>query len=245
MLEHGDNVERESEAITSVGERGLARVESALKEIQDKFKGLPALGGVTAVKHFPARAALCVPFPESISPRLVSLLKARGFESLFAHQALAYQHAQEHKNVVVVTPTASGKTLCYNLPILNALVENPEARAMYLFPTKALSQDQLVELNRWTEKLGAWSFICSSNLQKKFIPLIRPTAFTTSIRLARPAHPAARPERLRKRAMTKINASSIAIPLSVRPRRTNMVSRLGDFADSVRPKSLANLRFQS
>ena len=56
--------------------------------------------------------------------------------------------------MVVVTPTASGKTLCYNLPILNALVENPEARAMYLFPTKALSQDQLVELNRWTEKLG-------------------------------------------------------------------------------------------
>jgi DEAD/DEAH box helicase domain-containing protein len=147
-------VERESEAIATVGARGLAPVESALEEIREKFKGLPARGGVTAVKHFPAREALCVPFPESISPRLVSLLKARGFESLFSHQALAYQHAQEHKNVVVVTPTASGKTLCYNLPILNALVENPEARAMYLFPTKALSQDQLVELNRWTEKLG-------------------------------------------------------------------------------------------
>ena len=147
-------MERESEAIATVGARGLAPVESALEEIREKFKGLPARGGVTAVKHFPAREALCVPFPESISPRLVSLLKARGFESLFSHQALAYQHAQEHKNVVVVTPTASGKTLCYNLPILNALVENPEARAMYLFPTKALSQDQLVELNRWTEKLG-------------------------------------------------------------------------------------------
>ena len=147
-------MERESEAIATVGARGLAPVESALEEIREKFKGLPARGGVTAVKHFPAREALCVPFPESIAPRLVSLLKARGFESLFSHQALAYQHAQEHKNVVVVTPTASGKTLCYNLPILNALVENPEARAMYLFPTKAPSQDQLVELNRWTEKLG-------------------------------------------------------------------------------------------
>ncbi len=55
---------------------------------------------------------------------------------------------------MVVTPTASGKTLCYNLPILSELVENPEARALYLFPTKALSQDQLVELNRWTEQLG-------------------------------------------------------------------------------------------
>ena len=84
----------------------------------------------------------------------MEILKARGFASLYTHQALAFTLAREGKNLVVVTPTASGKTLCYNLPILSELMENPEARALYLFPTKALSQDQLVELNRWTEQLG-------------------------------------------------------------------------------------------
>jgi DEAD/DEAH box helicase domain-containing protein len=147
-------VAQESEALANVGAQGLAPVERALEEIREKFKGLPARGGVTAIKHFPAREARLAPLPETIAPRLVTLLRERGFGSLYSHQAIAYQHAQEKRNVVVVTPTASGKTLCYNLPILNALVENPEARAMYLFPTKALSQDQLVELNRWTEKLG-------------------------------------------------------------------------------------------
>jgi len=81
-----------------------------------------------------------------IAPRLVEILKERGIENLYVLQARASELASEGKNVVVVTPTASGKTLCYNLPILNALVQDPEARALYLFPTKALAQDQLVEL---------------------------------------------------------------------------------------------------
>ena len=84
----------------------------------------------------------------------MEVLKARGFTSLYTHQAQSFTLAGEGKNLVVVTPTASGKTLCYNLPILSDLLANPEARALYLFPTKALSQDQLVELNRWTEQLG-------------------------------------------------------------------------------------------
>jgi len=133
---------------------GMAPVADALKEIQEKSKSYRAPGGVTALKHFPAREACWAPFPKSLPAQLVEALKARGFESLYTHQALACQFAHEGKNVVVVTPTASGKTLCYNLPILSDLVKNPEARALYLFPTKALSQDQLVELNRWTEKLG-------------------------------------------------------------------------------------------
>ena len=132
----------------------LAPVVSALKEIEEKFKSPRVLGGVTAVKHFPAREARWAPYPEFLPARLREALKARGIEALYSHQALASQLAHEGKNVVVVTPTASGKTLCYNLPILSELVEHPEARALYLFPTKALSQDQLVELNRWTEKLG-------------------------------------------------------------------------------------------
>ncbi|MGH9453478.1 MAG: DEAD/DEAH box helicase [Terriglobia bacterium] len=131
-----------------------ATVESALDEIRSRFRGSPVTGGVTAVEHLPAREARLAPFPEALAPRLVEILRARGIEHLYSHQADVFERARERRNVVVVTPTASGKTLCYNLPILNALVENPEARALYLFPTKALAQDQLVELNRWTAQLG-------------------------------------------------------------------------------------------
>jgi DEAD/DEAH box helicase domain-containing protein len=134
--------------------KALATVQGALEEIREKFKGFPARGGVTAVKHFPTREARLAPFPEFLPPRLVEILRARGIESLYSHQAVACELARDGKNFVVVTPTASGKTLCYNLPILSALLEDPEARALYLFPTKALAQDQLAELNRWTDKLG-------------------------------------------------------------------------------------------
>src|SRR5579859_2690865 len=138
----------------------LATVQGALDEIRDKLGRGPAgpsiatRGGVTAARHFPARPAQPVPFPQSIPARLMEILKARGIECLYSHQALCMEIASQGRNLVVVTPTASGKTLCYNLPILSALVENSEAHALYLFPTKALAQDQLVELNRWTEKLG-------------------------------------------------------------------------------------------
>jgi DEAD/DEAH box helicase domain-containing protein len=133
--------------------QGSPGVQGALEEIREKFKGSSA-GGVAALKYFPSREACLTPFPEFLSPRLVAILEERGIHSLYSHQSAAARAAQEGRNVIVVTPTASGKTLCYNLPILNTLVENPEARALYLFPTKALSQDQLVELNRWTGKLG-------------------------------------------------------------------------------------------
>ncbi|HEV2232835.1 MAG TPA: DEAD/DEAH box helicase [Terriglobia bacterium] len=137
----------------------LATVQGALDEIRDKLGRGPAgpsiaARGVTAARHFPARPAQFAPFSPSIPGRIIEILKARGIDSLYSHQARCVEIASEGKNLVVVTPTASGKTLCYNLPILSALVENPEAHALYLFPTKALAQDQLVELNRWTEKLG-------------------------------------------------------------------------------------------
>ena len=141
-------------AVNRRSETGATTVQNALEEIRERFKGFAGRSGVTAAKHFPARPARSAPFPPSVPPRLVEILKARGIENLYTHQATTMELASQGKNLVVVTPTASGKTLCYNLPILSALVENPEARALYLFPTKALSQDQLVELNRWTEKLG-------------------------------------------------------------------------------------------
>jgi DEAD/DEAH box helicase domain-containing protein len=134
--------------------RDTASIESVVQEIQNGFKGSRREGGVTAMRHYPAREARVVPFPDFLPQRVTEGLRSRGVENLYSHQAAATTLAHAGKNVVVVTPTASGKTLCYNLPILSALVENPEARALYLFPTKALAQDQLVELNRWSEKLG-------------------------------------------------------------------------------------------
>jgi DEAD/DEAH box helicase domain-containing protein len=147
-------VPTDTKAIAKKGEQSFAPLHEALEELRNKSGNLPARGGVTAIEHFPQREARLAPFPESLPAPLVEILKARGIESLYSHQSEALRYAHAGKNIVVVTPTASGKTLCYNLPILSALVEDSDARALYLFPTKALAQDQLTELNRWTDKLG-------------------------------------------------------------------------------------------
>jgi DEAD/DEAH box helicase domain-containing protein len=86
------------------------------------------------------------PWPEGLDPRLADALRSRGVEALYTHQAQALEAIRARRNVCVVTPTASGKTLCYNLPVLDAVARDPTARALYLFPTKALAADQLVEL---------------------------------------------------------------------------------------------------
>jgi DEAD/DEAH box helicase domain-containing protein len=83
----------------------------------------------------------------------VAAYRAKGIEKLYSHQAAAAELARAAKDFVVVTPTASGKTLCYNLPVLNAVLENPDTRALYLFPTKALAQDQLAELHDLATRL--------------------------------------------------------------------------------------------
>ena len=108
---------------------------------------------ITATRHFPARAAVLAPFPESLDTRLGAALRARGITELYSHQARSWELVQNGENVVVVTPTASGKTLCYNLPVLQALLQQPDARVLYLFPTKALAQDQLAELEQLAKEL--------------------------------------------------------------------------------------------
>ncbi len=87
------------------------------------------------------------PLPSELRPELVTALAARGIKRLYSHQADAYRAVRQGRHLVVVTPTASGKTLCYNLPVLQRLLEDPQRRALYLFPTKALAQDQLAELS--------------------------------------------------------------------------------------------------
>jgi DEAD/DEAH box helicase domain-containing protein len=96
-----------------------------------------------------------VAFPEALDERLVRALRARGIEQMYSHQAVAIEHALARRNAVVTTPTASGKTLCYNAPVVNAILRDPSARALYLFPTKALAQDQLAELHELAEVLSA------------------------------------------------------------------------------------------
>ncbi len=105
------------------------------------------LSCVTRWEKIPARQGQYSDLPSELHPALSAALKKRGISRLYTHQALCYQHVRAGKNITVVTPTASGKTLCYNLPILQSLLEYPTAKALYLFPTKALSQDQQAELN--------------------------------------------------------------------------------------------------
>ncbi len=101
---------------------------------------------IAARKTFPARVAQTVAFPDDAHPALVESLRARGIDSLYTHQATAWQNVHAGKHIVVVTGTASGKTLCYNLPVLDRLLRDDQARALYLFPTKALAQDQVSNL---------------------------------------------------------------------------------------------------
>ena len=94
----------------------------------------------------PAREADAAPFPAWLAPALRSGLQRQGLDSLYRHQAETLVVLHAGRDALVVTPTASGKTLCYQVPVLQAVIEDPAARALFLFPTKALSQDQLAAL---------------------------------------------------------------------------------------------------
>jgi DEAD/DEAH box helicase domain-containing protein len=114
--------------------------------------GDPAIARlITAHRVMEPEPPRYAPWPEGLDPRLVNALRGRGFEALYTHQAAAVESVRAGRNVCVVTPTASGKTLCYNLPVVDAVARNEAARALYLFPTKALAADQLVELRALAE----------------------------------------------------------------------------------------------
>jgi DEAD/DEAH box helicase domain-containing protein len=133
---------RESTAITRV------------HQVLDAFAARDVRGEIlTAIRHFPAREAQWAEFPAWAHADLRAAYAGKGIRQLYSHQADAAQAVYAGKNIVVVTPTASGKTLCYNLPILNAILESSDSRALYLFPTKALAQDQLAELHDLNQRL--------------------------------------------------------------------------------------------
>jgi len=138
--------------------QGLAvRARSTLDTVRDALGTLVARYRadevLTSVKHIPAREAQFRPMPGWVRPELTAAYRAKGIDQLYSHQAAAAELARAGKDFVVVTPTASGKTLCYNLPVLNAILENTDTRALYLFPTKALAQDQLAELHDLATRL--------------------------------------------------------------------------------------------
>jgi DEAD/DEAH box helicase domain-containing protein len=108
---------------------------------------------VVAWERVPARPGRYAPYPAALDPRLIDVLRARGIEQLYTHQAGAIDAVLRGEHVCVVTSTASGKTLCYNLPVLNTLRQEPEAAALYLFPTKALANDQLAALSELIKDL--------------------------------------------------------------------------------------------
>ncbi len=127
-----------------------------LHQILDQLRANPPRAGRIAVwREFAAQPAQFAPFPSAVSPGLAAALRRRGIASLYSHQADAFTTVHQGQNIVVVTPTASGKTLCYNLPVLNRILEEPGARALYLFPTKALSADQVDELQQLVNTLRA------------------------------------------------------------------------------------------
>ena len=110
---------------------------------------------VRAIHHLPASDGVFTDIPQTVDPRLRLALEKRGIARLYSHQAEAFDAIRAGRNVVIVTPTASGKTLCYNLPVLNLLLNDAGARAMYVFPTKALAEDQLHEFQSAVDEMGS------------------------------------------------------------------------------------------
>ncbi len=117
------------------------KILNVLKKIQENYAPC-----IKYIHKFEAKNAAFAPMPVDLSPSLINALKANGITFLYTHQLESYHYVKEGKNIVLTTPTSSGKTLCYNLPILDAIIKNKDNRAIYIFPTKALSQDQLANI---------------------------------------------------------------------------------------------------
>lgn len=118
-------------------------------KINDDFKE-----NIVTWRTIEEQPAQTVSMPEGLHPALIDALNSKGIRKLYTHQLAAYEKIMAGNSIVAVTPTASGKTLCYNLPVLQTILLNPSARALYMFPTKALAQDQKSEINEIIQAAG-------------------------------------------------------------------------------------------
>lgn len=128
----------------------------SLNRLLARWRAEPGVAGnMVEWRELPARPARLWPFPPNLHPALAAALRRRGIEALYTHQAAAWEQLGLGRHVAAVAGTASGKTLCYNLSILDRALRDPQARALYLFPTKALAQDQLAGLRGLLDSLDA------------------------------------------------------------------------------------------
>ncbi|MED4226818.1 DEAD/DEAH box helicase [Neobacillus cucumis] len=132
------------------------KIKKSLQEILSDLKFNHEFNDNIVTWHtIESKPAQTVPLPDDLHPVMQHSLQTRGIERLYTHQKSAYESIMNSKSIVAVTPTASGKTLCYNLPVLQTILGNSNARALYIFPTKALAQDQKSEINEIIEASGA------------------------------------------------------------------------------------------
>jgi len=130
----------------------------SLNQLLSHWRSEPSImTNITEWRKIPPRFAAFDSIPSEVHPELVEVLNNQGIKDLYTHQKLTWEYSINHQNVVVVTGTASGKSLAYNLPVLDYLLKNKSARALYIFPTKALSQDQYHVLSDITQEITAGS----------------------------------------------------------------------------------------
>ncbi|TVY10127.1 DEAD/DEAH box helicase [Paenibacillus cremeus] len=129
---------------------------ASIDEMIELVKQTPELMSQVTYWHtIPPREGRYDDFPAELNDQLQEALKGRGVSRLYSHQAESFREVSRGRHVVTVTPTASGKTLCYNLPVVQGILNDESARALYLFPTKALAQDQVAELQELADAMGA------------------------------------------------------------------------------------------
>ncbi|MFE8695708.1 DEAD/DEAH box helicase [Cytobacillus sp. FJAT-53684] len=150
------------------------KVRKDLFEIMKEWKGIDSFKeNIVHWQTIEEKEAKSADLPTDIHPRLKEALQKRGITSLYTHQKSAYDTAMTGASLVAVTPTASGKTLCYNLPVLQTIINDSNSRALYIFPTKALAQDQKSEINEIIEESGlkinsyTYDGDTSSNIRQK------------------------------------------------------------------------------
>ena len=126
--------------------------QPAIHEVLDKLRTDPAFStNVAHYKTIAGKEAIYADFPDKLHPSIIKALASKGIHQLYSHQREAFELASAGESFTAVTPTASGKSLCYHLPVMQSILEDESSRAIYLFPTKALAQDQLADLHELIE----------------------------------------------------------------------------------------------